>query len=684
MNRSVLSVPMLQTLGYSLEESQVLLCLLDKGLGTIDELESETKLATTVIRNTLQKLQDEGLVKLVNREPETYAVTPEFVTKSASRTEELYKTFITEIEAIVSRERDVLDEIKYVFMSLGYVIRAPLTGPGVVRVPARLRRVGLTYDFVAESYYRIGVMLLDQEKCSFFEERQSYGWIADLTGSFEQLNNCLTSFVFFGPDVQKSEEAIRVLDESPYRRWLAERGIEKQALYAMQVSEDMEDKVRSAIAEIRQKRKMVESIYGEIDTELATTDEILTTADTYRMVLDSSLTGRFPLPGVPTIGEVVEAVQSTVSRETRNLRLFRRQYEEERVQIRRWRDRFESRIYLPEIDTAQDQLERIRALRDKFLPIRFELGELCNEFALRPSPEGVWNPFIFAEPYEPKGVTIDQATLKKQARRFADSIRDGLPGNINLVMGSAGMGKTHMLKYVYVPLLRDSGIWPIYVDCPVKYDLVKSVCRELLQDRNFPQDVQSYLSGLREKDYSTTADMIDLILSINGLLAQTHGARGTVLLLDELENSVPYGYYTTPAVRQRIEEEPLSLRQLREVVQYSYGERIGFVVAFRRAILPVVEQSLRMTNIQAFLREPKQLSLTDLRELVLHRYETWSAKEIRFSDTCLREVAQITEGVTRDIIKYCRELYKRAIEKGHKRITVRTLRQIGEIPLFRY
>lgn len=688
MNRSALSVPIFQALGYSLEESKVLLHLLSNRLGTIDELKSETSLTTTVIQDTLQKLQDEGLVELVNREPQTYMVTSKFARESASQTEELYKALITEVEAIVSGKRDILDEIKNAFMSLGYIIKAPLTELGSQRVPPHLRGVGLMYDFIAESYYRVGVLLLNQDKWSLLEERSSFPYLlAELTYSFEQQNNCLTSFLFFGPDIQRPEQAMRILDKSRLgRRWPRERGIEKQPFYAIEVSEDMEDKVKSVIAEIRQKTKMVESIYVEIDTALAEADEIITATETFRLLLDSFLSGRAPFPGLPDIGEIVEALQSTIGREMRNQRLFRRQYEEERVQIRRWRDKFESRIYLPEIDTAQDYLERIQALKEKFLPIQFELGKLVDEvmFATGREREQEWDPFMFTEPYEPEGITINQEALKKQAQKFVNSIRDGLPGNINFVIGSAGMGKTHMLKYVYVPLLRENDIWPIYVDCPVKYDLVKSVCQELLQDRNSPQEMLGYLPGLREKDYSTTLDMIDLILKINALLVKTHNAKGIVLLLDELENSIPYRYYTTPAVRQRIEEEPLALRQLREILQHSYGERIGFVIAFRRAILPVIEQSLRMTNIRAFLREPKQLSLKDMRELILHRYKTWSAKEMRFSDACLREVAEITEGVTRDSIKYFRELYRYAIREQHKQITRRTLHRIGEIPLFKY
>ncbi len=689
MNGSVLSVPMLQTLGYSLEESQVLLCLLDNGLGTIDELESKTKLITTVIQNTLQKLQDEGLVELIDIEPTTYVVTPKFAGKSASQTEELYKLFIAQIEAIVSRERDILDEIKNIFMSLGYVIKAPLTEPGALRAPSRLRRVGLTYDFIAESYYRIGVMLLNQDKWLLLQERlPSRLMITQLTSSLEQQNNCLTSFIFLGVDVQRPEEAIQALNEIRMRtsRWSRERGIENQAFYTVSVFPDMEGQVKSLAGEIRQKRKIVESVYTEIETALAEVDDMVAGIETTSSFLDKLLFGEEPFTRfLPDIGEIAEPVQSALSREMRNHRLFRRQYEEERIQIRRWRDAFESRVYLPEIDSVQDYLKRIQALKEKFLPIRFEL-RLYNEFVFTSmrEKERKWNPFMFTEPYEPEGITINQEALKKQAQKFANSIRDGLPGNINFVMGSTGMGKTHMLKYVYVPLLRENDIWPIYVDCPVKYDLVKSVCQEILQDRNFPEEVLGYLPGLRDKDYSTTQDVIDLILRINSLVVRTNNARGVVLLLDELENTVPYRYYTVPDVKQRLEEEPLALRQLREILQHDYRERIGFVIAFRKQALPMVEQSLRMTNFRAFVREPKQLGLKDVRELILHRYKTWSAKEIRFSDECLKGIVEITEGVTRDIIKYCRELYSYAIGKKHKRITRRTLQQVGTIPLFKY
>ena len=695
MNGSVLSVPMLQTLGYSLEESQVLLFLLDKGLGTIDELESETKLITTVIQNTLQKLQDEGLVELIDIEPATYVVTPRFARKSAYQTEELYKLFMAQVEAIVSRKRDILDEIKNVFMSLGYVIRAPLTEPGAVRVPARLRRVGLTYDFIAESYYRIGVMLLNQDKWSLLQERiPSRLMIPELTSSLQQQNNCLISFIFLGVDVERPEEAMRELDtiRMRARRWSRERGIENEAFYVVYVSEDTEGQVKSLIREIRQKRKMVENTYAEIQTTLGEIDDMISGTGSARSLFDF-ITSRPSFLGpsfLQAFGKIAEPIQSITSREMRNHHLFRRQYEEERIRIIRARDAFESRVYLPDIDSTQDYLERFQALKEKFSPIEYELRQLYQELLVLARPqfeeaeEIKWNPFMFTEPYEPKGITINQEALKKQAQRFVNSLTDGLPGNINFVMSSAGMGKTHMLKYVYFPLLKKNDVWPIYVDCPVKYDLVKSVCQEMLQDRNFPEEVLGHLPGLREKDYSTTLDMIDLILRINALLVDMHNAKGVVLLFDELENAIPYRYYTTPAVRQRIEEEPLALRQLREILQYSYGERIGFVIAFRQEVLPIVGQSLRMTNLRPFLREPKQLSLKDIRELILHRYKTWSAKEIRFSDACLREVIKITEGVTRDIIKYCRELYGYALRKDHKRITTRTLHQIGTIPLFKY
>jgi len=690
MDRSVLSVSMLQTLGYSLEESQVLLCLLEKRIGTIDEIESETKLLTTVIQDILQKLRDEDLVELVNREPQTYVLTPKFARESASQTEELYKAFIAKVEALVSREREIVDQIKNAFMSLGYIIKAPLTELGAVGVRRRLRRVGLTtYDFIAESYYNIGVILLDQDKWSLLGERYTLRLLPDLMSSLEQRNNCLTSFIFLGPDVQRPAEAVASLNEllDMWRGIRSGRGVERQPFYIVSVSRDMEGQVKSLVGEIRQKRRIVESVYTELETALAKVDDITAAIETTGSFLDSLLSGEEPFATFfAHIGEVAEPVQSALNREIRNHRLFKRQYEEERVQIRRWRDAFESRIYLPEIDTAADYLNRIQALEEKFLPIRFELATLHSEF-VRPGmgeKEMKWNPFGFTEPYEPEATTINQEPLKRQAQKFVNSIRDGLPGNINFVMGSAGMGKTHILKYVYVPLLRQNDIWPIYVDCPVKYDVVKGVCQELLQDRNFPEEVLSRLPGLREKDYSTTLDMIDLILRINALLVKTYNAKGVVLLLDELENTIPYRYYTDPDVKQRIEEEPLALRQLGEILRHDYREGIGFVIALRKQALPLVEQSLRMTNFRAFLREPKQLGLKDIRELILHRYKTWSAKEIRFSDACLKEVAEITEGITRDIIKYCRELYKYAIGKKHKRITRRTLQEIGEIPLFRY
>ena len=689
MDRSVLSVPMLQALGYSLEESQVLLCLLDKGLGTIDELESGTTLVMTVIQDCLQKLQDEGLVELVGREPPTYAVTSKFARESVSQIEKLYKTFITEVEAIVSRKRDELDEIKNAFMSLGYVIKAPLLEPGGRRVPSRLRRAGLTYDFIAESYYRIGVMLLNQERWSFLEEEAPL--VVDVTSTLEQHNNCLTSFMMLSPGVARSEKAMRTLDQMQTwgRRWRRERGIEDQAFYALDVSNDMEGQLRSLIREIRQKRKMVESIYAEIKAALEAIDNMISDIESARSLIDFIASKALPFrPSFfQAFGKIAEPIQSIISREMRNHRLFRRQYDEERIRIFRAQDLFESRVYLPNMDSTQDYLERLQALKEKFLPIEYELRQITMPLLSSSQLEEErikWNPFMFTEPYEPESTTINQEALKRQAQKFVTSIKDGLPGNINFVMGSAGMGKTHMLKYVYMPLLRDNDIWPIYVDCPVKYDLVKSVCQEVLQDRNFPQAVLGHLPSLREKDYSTTLDMTDLIVRINALLVGTHDAKGVVLLLDELENTIPYRYYTAPDVKQRIEEEPLALRQLREILQHDYGERIGFVIAFREEALPMVEQSLRMTNFRAFLREPKQLGLKDIRELALHRYKTWSAKEMRFSDACLKEVIKITEGVTRDIIKYCRELYGYALRKEHKRITRRTLHQIGTIPLFKY
>lgn len=689
MNGPVLSVPMLQTLGYSLEESQVLLFLLDRGLGTIDELESGTKLITTVIQNCLQKLQDEGLVEVVGREPSTYAVTSKFARESVSQTEKLYERFRTEVEAIVSRKRDELDEIKNAFMSLGYVIKDPLLEPGGRRVPARLRRAGLTYDFIAESYYRIGVMLLNQERWSFLEKESPF--LVQVTSTLEQQNNCLTSFMMLSPGVARSGETMSTLDQMRTWaiRWPRERGIEGQAFYALHVSNDIEGQLRSLIREIRQKRKMVESIYAEIEAALEAIDNMISDIESTRSLLDFIASG--DLPSRPSFfqafGKVAEPIQSIISREMRNHRLFRRQYDEERIRIFRAQDLLESRVYLPNIDSTQDYLERLQALKEKFLPIQYELRQITVSLVSSSQLEEErikWNPFIFTEPYEPESTTIDQEALKRQAQKFVTSMKDGLPGNINFVMGSAGMGKTHMLKYVYMPLLIDNDLWPIYVDCPVKYDLVKGVCQEVLQDRNFPKEVLGHLARLREKDYSTTLDMTDLIMRINTLLVGAHDAKGVVLLLDELENTIPYRYYTAPDVKQRIEEEPLALRQLREILQHDYGERIGFVIAFREEALPVVEQSLRMTNFRAFLREPKRLGLKDIKELALHRYKTWSAREMRFSDACLTEVIKITEGVTRDIIKYCRELYRHALQRGHKKITRRTLQQIGSIPLFKY
>jgi len=694
------NVAVLRALGYEPNEALVLARLVTEGTSTRVELSRATNLSQRRLSIALTQLEESGCVEKADEESGRYALTPQFARRISAQIEEFSRGFVGEVERAVSTERKVINELKSLFMALGYMIaQPPKEGIRLPRFERRgKRREGtFNFDFIAEGYYRLGVVILDSAKLeSVSQFVPDPGFILRSLPELEEISNCLTSIIFFAPVVTRDIKRLYLDGRRMARlRYLEARGMEGRAFFTINLAEDIRDQLQGHVAEIRQRTTLVQDLLGKINQELDEIKNLTVHNEFLSQFVESALAGVYlMLPGAAgetfreELLKIAEPIRDIVDREMRNHRIFERQYHEERVRIDRITDRFENRAFLPEVHRLEESLDHLRALKSKFEPIRFELGAIQDQIfeaqmTAAPGQRLVWNPFVFTEPYDPEGVTINQEEIKARARRFSIAVQEGLPTALNLLVGAAGTGKTHVLRYVYLPLLQKAHVLAIYVHCPMKLDLVAAITAELLQDSNFPERLRGPVAALRRRDTTTVQDLIDLVQELR-TLARANGFGGFVLLLDELENLLPYGT-PKPTRQDRVaSQQPLALRQLKDVLRYRYGEGFGLVIAFRRGVLELVKDSLQMSNFDEFLIEPRALTLEEIQGVIKQRFKVWSSPPVQFTRPCLNRIIGVTEGVTRDIIKYCRELYSYARRRGLKRLVQHHVAAIEPLPLFRY
>ncbi len=283
--------------------------------------------------------------------------------------------------------------------------------------------------------------------------------------------------------------------------------------------------------EVEIRRDTVKENFKELRNELRITRDLVVEDSMMISQLDSLTSGQY-LPHRrkgTQLAKFMTPVKSVVDREARNLEVFERSFEEEKASIEREMDNFDRRLILSSPTDLKERSKRLKTLKSKFEPIRHELRFLMD-LLLFPYVRGLepvkHNPFLLTEPNDIETFTINQDNIQATANDFFGHLISG-GSNLLFIVGAAGTGKTHVCKHVFYCRAKELNVWPVYVDCPMKYDITSSLFVEIVQERNFPRNVHHFLPSLRKQKVSTELEFVEVIKKLHDVI-QSQGYKGLV------------------------------------------------------------------------------------------------------------------------------------------------------------
>ncbi len=651
----------------------------------IDEFSSKLDLSRSDMNSIIKKLISKKIIDIIAGK--NIRIRPEFALKAAGDLENSMEIFTDKLRAtrflIIEK---FVEEIEKIFQIEGYRIKRDLA-----RETRYIdRKVEIAFKFIAEKFYRFGALVIDPEIFDTMRRIRDHRYVFPSRFFIEMQtsSSCIGTFIFFDPRLDKR-------DVYPQMKWLyKERDIysmptKEQFLFIPKPEENIREFILHNLNEIEIRRDTVEQRFKELKDEMKKTKDLIVEDSMMISELSSLTSGKYYMAHRPkneNFSEFIVPIKSVVDREARNLEIFERKYEEEKGLIEGEMVEFDKRLILPNPSILKEKSVKIRKLKSKFEPIRHELRSLLDQ-VLSPYISGNQpmriNPFVLTEPNDIEAFTVNQDSIKKTASGFFQHLISG-GSNLLFVVGAAGTGKTHTLKHVFFSMARKLKVWPIYVDCPLKYDIVSSLFGEITQDSNFPKAIHQFLPSFRKKRVSTEIEFIEIIRKLNELI-QTKGYKYLLLIIDELENSLPYTYDIKHGKEfDESEESPLALRQLKEILSSNACRNIGFVFAFRDHILAEVKSRLKLKYFNKFVCTPEILNEKHFKELIELRYETWHSKHITFQLPVIREVISLTNSNTRHTVQYFRALYNEAASENRKKVTLKILKSVGKLPLFTY
>lgn len=689
-------------IGFQEPEASVTVYVLEHGKSTAEDIIAGTHLSRGTVYKALKDLTYRNYIIASDSRPVTYSSTPQVTSDIKNLLEAFYKEVTAKIKPLkIEETHDVLKKITAIFEKNGYAIKDP---PKSIEERVRpMRYRGLAFlDKVADGEYSFGIAILDKRKKIPYP-KDMMGII--LRNEFHRMTraaNCVATYLFVHTDRKDSQSLFQKLSQiqQPYRARRSfeptdNYGIENKELLCFRTDDNLSDKITSSLQEIHQRRIIVSNMARSLKEKIGQIQELVLLSQEHSRKIDNILLGKDSFVSEKVgraFGEISDPIRRIRNRETRNTGIFRRKFSEDEVRINQYLDAMERRIYLPEMSTLERDMTELEGLSEKFKPIEYELNDLYAHLfrygvSVMESEEekshrqATINPFVFTEPYEKNAFFVDEESIQAAAKSLATSVKEGLPNFFQIVIGDAGIGKTHAARYIYAPIFESNRIRALYLDCPVNYDLVSGIFQELTQESLYPENLVGTIRELRKNVPSTTGELLRVIDQVAALW-KNQSYDGTLLILDELENALPYAFFEKDLTQY---QPPLALRQVHEILSQNVSESLGFLICCRRKIYPILKEALRVKNIEEFTYEPQKLEAKHFQQLIAHRYEMWSIKDgPEFELDVLNELIRITQGNTRDVIKYCRELFKFAVKSKLKTIDKATLKKIGSIPLFRY
>lgn len=687
----------LQIIGFSSPESHVIEYMLDRRACSVAEIIEGTGMSRGTVYRALSNLMSTGRITKTKTRPVSYSITRGLTSEIKREFKAFYKSFSQRIsqKGVIERRKIAL-EIYQAFERNGFAIR------NIPMIDFRRYPRGHThvFDKVADAEYSIAISIIDKSK-KLEEDYPDY-FLVDQIRTICRRLNCITVFVFVHNDRKDFEKLYRRLSTISKRFRRRPRlesyyeGIEDKGFYVFKTTAEPETVITNSIREIRERHLLVKDLVSKLREKATANHELVLLSQEHIKAIEDFLVRAHPFSDSLTvkkyIGEVSGPIQRIKNRESRNLRIIRRLFSEYDVRINQYTDRIESRTYLPSIERIKNDISELEQFQQKFRPIEYELNYLRQglfRYAMelsRAKTDEITrriNPFLFTEPYERTPFYANQKKLEKAALNLSNSILEELPAFFQILIGEAGIGKTHCLKYVYAPIMEKRRIKTIYVDCPVSYDLFAGVFQELTQEVLYPKEAAPAVRNLRRFTPTVTREFIRVLSEIVEIHKKLD-YQGVLLVLDELENSLPYVIRTGSEMSEkRMYSPPIALRQIRELLTSEMQiPNMGFVIACRSRIFPMLEASLEMENLKEFTYQPEVLSSREFMEIVEHRYEMWNITRPIFDEEAIKEITRKTKGNTRNVIKYCRALFEFGRRNKLERIGMENVKKIGPIPLF--
>lgn len=680
-----LFVRALQAAGQSETDAKILSFLITNDVSSANDIIEACDLSKATVYTSLQKLQDYGFVIDTGTRPAKYQVTKELIDNLRTEMQGLSKFIIKRVGEIkVPEPREILESIRKVFEMNGFVFERPKR----IEAPRDRRYLLpsiLFYDYIAHREFSIGIVLLDKnkiEKLELEDDLFRFRQMFDLMRRLNEEYQLITTFLFLHAYPSRISRIKRNLDHS--KKYFSTEELSEKPLYIFfSNEEDFKNRIVESINDLHDRKLIVDEIVKEIKSKLEEIDEYVLVSKMYDRFVSNFITGEYPGMNEEEkrlIDRIIEPIQSMVARETRNLAIFSRRYMELAVKIYGYVDSIERKVLLPRTSYLENDLKQLNLLISKFQPIEYELGRIYPELH-RLLDSGNLNPFIFTEPYDLERDVVNQEKMKETAEDFSNTIKKGLPNFVRFIVGEAGTGKTKILKHVFRSRLEERGIRTIYVDCPVSFDLTNCIRDELTREENFPPDMRSIIRSYRRQKLETPRDVLHLLEEITEVTMKMK-SNGLVVIIDELENTLPY---ISRVDRSLSSQRPLALRQLSEILENRTHKNLGFLIGCRKGIFSQVEENLGITNLEKFVYNLETLDFKDVKELIEIRYNVWSIENgTTFNKASINEIIKKTNANTRDIIKHLRELYSYSQQEKKLNITKSDVEKIGEIPLFRY
>jgi len=669
--------------GMGAEESEFLAAVVSNPNLTLDALTNTLRIDPVAVASLISRLVERDIV-VVTAENKV-RIEPHFAVKVASLLESSADEFAEKLRSgrflVMGR---FAEELEGLFQAAGYAIKKDhAEKPGV-----QSHVFPVSYAFMAEKFYRFGVLVIGEATLETLESDEYppyYRW--RMLPELEETAHCLGSFVLLDPELGEGAltRVKKGIAES-LRRYPSRR--RERFMFIPDPDRPIKDFILENLAKIDSRREIVEQEFAVIRNRVKAVRDLVVEDSMLVSRLNSVVTGKYmPLnrKAARAMG-FMSTVKSVIDREARNLEIFEAKFGDEKSDIEKTIDNFDKRLVLPDPAALKERQRGLALLESKFSPIREELTAL-DDLLLTPLMTGGQpmrlNPFILTEPNDVEIFTVNQASLKETADKFYSRFLAG-GSNLLLLTGAAGTGKTHAMKHMFRRRAEELGIWPVYIDCPRGYDLISSLSAEVAQDRNFPAEMKDLLPSLRKERPTTAFEFIGLLRKLRDMVLAT-GCKALVLVVDELENSLPYTYdFKYTGLKNEGEEPALALTQLRAILTSELSKDIGFVLAFRDHILDEVRGGLHLKDFDSFVVHPETLSAKHFVELAELRQKTWKSRRIAFPLPIVRKVIAKSESNTRHTIQYFRALYRRSAELGLSRVTSRVLDDIGDLALFTY